>query len=136
MSLDHGTAEIVTSMLREADSVDPELTVRVGISSFSKLLAEIEHLKKQRDELQTSNTKLQQAGLVDTGDVLAGLGADERRVMVVLAGRLRRGAKAYGPLDLATDQRDWEKERGEEVADLLVYSAFDELKRLAREGKA
>lgn len=134
--MDHATEERIVDMLREADSVDPELTIRVSCNGFSKLLAELEHLRRQRDELQASNTKLQQAGLVDTGDMLAGLGADERRVLVVLAGRLRRGAKAYGALDLATDQRDWEKERGEEVADLLVYSAFAELTRLAREGKA
>ena len=131
------TFDRIADMLREADSVDPELTIRVSCNGFSKLLAEVSNLRAERDELEATNAKLlEQKNIDDETSLLAGLGPDERRVIVVLANRLRGGARAYGALDLANDQRDWEKERGEEVADLLVYSAFAELKRLARDGRA
>lgn len=126
----------IGALLAEADSADLEHTVRVGISGLARLLADLEHLRKQRDDLQVSNSKLlklTRAG--NEAGLLVGLGADERRVLAVLADRLRGGAKAYGALDLASDRRDFEKERGEEVADLLVYSAFAELKRLSAGGK-
>ncbi len=57
----------------------------------------------------------------------AELGDDELRVLAYLAARLLAGQHAYGRLDLANDSRDWRRERGEEIADLLVYSAFAEL---------
>jgi hypothetical protein len=59
----------------------------------------------------------------------AKLGEDELRVLTYIAERLVVGAQAYGDLDIATDRRDWKRERGEEAADLLVYSAIDSLKR-------
>jgi hypothetical protein len=48
-------------------------------------------------------------------------------VLAYLAARLLAGQHAYGRLDLEHDRRDWRKERGEEIADLFVYSAFAEL---------
>lgn len=45
-----------------------------------------------------------------------------------LADRLLVGQRCYGKLDLATDRRDWRKERTAEIGDLLVYTAFLELK--------
>ena len=60
-------------------------------------------------------------------DVLAELGADERRVLLALARRLLEGQKAYGRLDLANDARDWRKERADELADALVYGAIAEV---------
>jgi hypothetical protein len=62
------------------------------------------------------------------------LGQDERRVLLALARRLLFGQKAYGRLDLANDRRDWRKERSLEIQDLLVYSAFEELKAEMSEG--
>lgn len=56
------------------------------------------------------------------------LGEDERRVIALLARRLLDGQRQYGLLDLARDARDFRRERGEEIADLLVYTAFAELK--------
>ena len=67
------------------------------------------------------------------GEVLAELGADERKVMLVLARRLLEGQKCYGRLDLANDARDFRHERASEVADLLIYSAFAELQQVARD---
>ena len=58
---------------------------------------------------------------------LSGLGTDELRVLGFIAARLRMGREAYGPLDLATDRRDWRRERDEEAADLLVYAACEAL---------
>ena len=62
---------------------------------------------------------------------LEGLGPDELRVLEHLADRLREGRRRYGELHLATDPRDWRRERAEEVEDLLIYSAFEVLKRSA-----
>jgi hypothetical protein len=47
---------------------------------------------------------------------------------LLLAHRLLEGQKYYGRLDLANDQRDWRRERAQEVADALAYGAFEELK--------
>jgi hypothetical protein len=59
----------------------------------------------------------------------AELGTDEIRTLAYLARRLLQGQRAYGKLDLATDPRDWKRERADELADLLVYTAFEALKR-------
>ena len=56
----------------------------------------------------------------------AELGDDELRVVAYLAARLLAGQRAYGQLDLAHDPRDWRRERADEIADLLVYTAFAE----------
>ncbi len=58
----------------------------------------------------------------------AELGDDEIRVIAFLARRLLEGQRAYGLLDLATDRRDWKQERAQELADALVYTAFEALK--------
>lgn len=55
------------------------------------------------------------------------LGDVERRVLVVLARRLLAGQRTYGRLDVAADPRDWRRERGEELADVLVYGAIAEM---------
>jgi hypothetical protein len=68
-------------------------------------------------------------------DVVFELGTDERRVLLLLARRLLEGQRCYGRLDLANDPRDFRRERSEEIADLLVYSAFMELQRAARAGE-
>ena len=65
-------------------------------------------------------------------DVLAELGEDERRVLLLLAHRLLEGQRCYGRLNLANDPRDFRQERASEVADLLIYSAFAELQAVAR----
>jgi hypothetical protein len=64
--------------------------------------------------------------------IAAGLNADELRVLVFVAVRLALGRECYGPLDVASDVRDFKRERAEEIADALVYSACAELKRVCR----
>lgn len=65
-------------------------------------------------------------------EMISQLGADERRVMLVLARRLLAGQAAYGRLDVGTDRRDFRRERALEIADLLLYSAFIELQQATR----
>jgi hypothetical protein len=63
---------------------------------------------------------------------LDGLGEGERAVVRSIsrsiAARLRLGEKLYGPLDVANYPRDPKKERAEEAADLLVYTAVGVLR--------
>lgn len=63
--------------------------------------------------------------------IAEGLGPDEVRVLVFVAGRLAHGREQYGELNLTTDARDFRHERAEELADALVYTACEELRRLA-----
>ena len=60
-------------------------------------------------------------------DVVAELGADERRVLLALAKRLLMGQRTYGLLSVATDGRDWLRERTSELEDALVYTAIAEV---------
>jgi hypothetical protein len=59
-----------------------------------------------------------------------GLGPDELRVLVFLATRILCGREKYGELRVASDERDFEQERAEELGDLLTYSAMAELRRV------
>jgi hypothetical protein len=70
--------------------------------------------------------------VAELSKLLSQMGPDETRVMVRLARRLLEGQRAYGKLDLARDPRNFVRERGEEVEDLLIYSAFQSLQREAR----
>jgi hypothetical protein len=61
---------------------------------------------------------------------LPDLGDDERRVLEVIAARLRMGAGAYGALDVvANDARDWRREASEELLDGFVYLAREVMRR-------
>jgi hypothetical protein len=51
----------------------------------------------------------------------APLGADEVRVLVLIAGRLAKGRGVYGELRLKRDRRDFVREALEEVADGMFY---------------
>ena len=55
--------------------------------------------------------------------LLDDIGDDEVRVLLYLAQRLHMGAGQYGPLDIATDPRDWTAEARAEFADGAVYLA-------------
>lgn len=59
--------------------------------------------------------------------IVAELGADEVKVLTVLARRLLAGQRHYGRLDCRADGRDWRRERAEELADALVYGAIAEV---------
>lgn len=52
------------------------------------------------------------------------LGPDEIRTIKVLAERLLEGQRRYGQIDIASEPRDFVKERSEEIQDLLIYTAF------------
>lgn len=56
-------------------------------------------------------------------DAVDRLGADELRVLALVAERLAAGRRSYGELRLHSDARDWRQEMAEEVADALVYAA-------------
>jgi hypothetical protein len=62
-------------------------------------------------------------------DALDKLEPDAVLAIAYLADRLLMGQRYYGKIDIATDPRDWNNERRDEIGDLLVYSAFAELKR-------
>lgn len=53
----------------------------------------------------------------------AELGADELRVLLLVAERLVKGRRCYGALHVESDGRDFRVETLEEIADALVYSA-------------
>jgi len=64
----------------------------------------------------------------DLRAVLAELGDDELRVVVLVAKRLAIGRTCYGPLDIKGDTRDWRHEASEELLDGCVYLAADVLR--------
>jgi hypothetical protein len=59
----------------------------------------------------------------ELAEIIRELGVDERRCLLAIARRLAQGARAYGPLDIAGDKRDWVKEAAEEACDQAVYLA-------------
>jgi hypothetical protein len=59
------------------------------------------------------------------GALAEGLGVDELRVLERIAERLAMGRKQYGPLNIATDKRDWSEEARQEAFDLAVYLAVE-----------
>lgn len=52
------------------------------------------------------------------------LNADEREVIFCVLDRIEQGRKAYGPLDLSNDARDWEAEWLSEDLDGCIYRAM------------
>lgn len=61
--------------------------------------------------------------------LLARCSPDERKVVRVLLERIDRARPHYGPLDVATDRRDWRAEKAAEKADWIVYDAIEEVAR-------
>lgn len=55
---------------------------------------------------------------------LSRLNTDEVESIDYLTDKLIAGREKHGPLDLATDKRDWGKEIAEELADVEHYRAF------------
>jgi hypothetical protein len=60
------------------------------------------------------------------------LNADELEAVAYLVTKLLAGSKKHGPLQLATDARDWPSEACEEYADALFYAAFASVQRMRR----
>lgn len=65
-------------------------------------------------------------------DLWSELGEEERLVVVHLARRILTGQGQYGRLHLATDGRDWRKERADELSDVIVYTAYAEVARMLK----
>jgi hypothetical protein len=83
--------------------------------------------QRSASERQRSPPATPREALEGELDALAAdLGDQEIAVLVALA-RLLAGQRAYGRLRLEEDRRDWRRERGEELADALVYGAFAEV---------
>ena len=71
---------------------------------------------------------LQRRGLVsDLARRLQLASHDELRIVDALLVRLELGRCRYGKLALASDRRDWVKERREELLDAIVYELAGEL---------
>jgi hypothetical protein len=68
----------------------------------------------------------------DLLDVISELGTEERAVLLALGRRLLQGQRTYGLLSVATDGRDWLRERSEELEDALVYTAIAEVAAIHR----
>ena len=62
----------------------------------------------------------------------AQLGADELDLLEHIARRLVMGGRTYGPLNLETDNRDWDREAEEELVDAMVYRTARTLVRSRR----
>lgn len=60
---------------------------------------------------------------------------DELRVKAVFARRMKLGRERHGHLDLSDDQRNFRRERAEEILDAEVYDCCDELDRADRAAK-
>lgn len=54
---------------------------------------------------------------------LAAASPDERRILDLVADGLTTGRRTYGPLDLASDTRDFAREALEEARDAAIYLA-------------
>lgn len=66
----------------------------------------------------------------------ADLNQDELDVLIEVADGLKRGRDAYGPLDIATDRRDFDAEAQDELRDFVVYRAIAALKKRRAERAA
>jgi hypothetical protein len=61
---------------------------------------------------------------------------DVVRVIDFILSRVEKGREEHGDLDIASDRRDFKNEEQQEHADLVVYRAIDEIKRLDAERAA
>lgn len=57
-------------------------------------------------------------------EVSIGASADELRVIICVAERLRMGRDVYGPLNVKTSGRDYAKDLREEIYDAMAYCAM------------
>ena len=70
--------------------------------------------------------------LITALDDLPRLNADELEAVHYLVLKLIAGSRKHGPLNLASDRRDWPSEMMEEYADALFYAAFASVQRTRR----
>lgn len=60
------------------------------------------------------------------------LADEELEILAWIAARLLAGQKTYGKVNLEKDSRDFLHERAEELADAIVYTAMDAIRRDCR----
>lgn len=60
--------------------------------------------------------------------MLGGMSLDELRVLREICTRVTGARDKYGPLNLATDRRDWREERAGELFDAMFYECAGALK--------
>lgn len=74
--------------------------------------------------------------MLDVSDELQGLTlaelndrltSDAQRVLHRVAERIVAGQKKHGPLEVATDSRNWSQETREELLDVIVYRAIADI---------
>jgi hypothetical protein len=70
---------------------------------------------------------------IEIGKTVAALGPRERDVLLILARRLFMGQQRYGLLN-PNDGHDWRRERAEEIQDMLIYTAIQELSDSTKTG--
>ena len=63
---------------------------------------------------------------------LAACSNDERKVLEEILRRIEAGRDVYGPLDLASDKRDFAAEATEEATDWTIYRAMLAVQRGSR----
>lgn len=72
--------------------------------------------------------------LLEIGARLFDCNHDELRVIDSILAGLEKGRSVYGPLDLQSDPRDWQREAAEERRDTLIYDACCLISRQDRGG--
>jgi hypothetical protein len=102
--------------LAEALGIDPPSSSALGLAWWMKRAVE-----RQRDAHAL-------------GARIARFGGDEAKIAGHVIGRLELGLRAYGPFDVARDQRNFPKETTEELIDGLIYLAAG-VERLDRANK-
>lgn len=73
-----------------------------------------------------------QGRLLELYKLLSQFNPDEIEAFHFIAERHAVGRAKYGPLDLRSDDRDFEREGGEELSDWLSYTAFDRVRAMIK----
>lgn len=98
------------------------------MTELEQVYAQLTAVQERCTELTEVNRKLRRAlGSAKLADYCSELGAQELVVLTALARRLLMGQLRYGQVNLGKDNRDWLRERAEEFADALIYTAFAEV---------
>lgn len=112
---------IVDEMFRKVQS-DVGKGINAAMNKMHEKMDELEPLRPIHDraEVEHARTIIQ---------ALPKLNEDELRGVARLVQKLLAGKEAHGPLVLATDKRDFRRERRAEGEDWLWYSIFEEICR-------
>jgi hypothetical protein len=112
-------------------AADPDRLRRDHAAALENLTTVQARCNTLMEEARAARREL--AALGPLAEVLGGLGADERAVILAIARWLAVGRKCYGALDVQGDARDWRAEAAEEALDCAVYLACETM-RLSESG--